>query len=91
MNTTPRLFCNPITHLRFSGGNYFKHFWFGFKGVCILGVAFITGLIHIIFPFLFPFVADELSIYLGKQCEEHHKLESQRRQNQKYSNHFLGE
>ena len=80
MNTTPRLFCNPITHLRFSGGNYFRHFWFGLKGVCILGIAFITGLIHIIFPFLFPFVADELSIYLGRQCEEHHKTEALRRQ-----------
>ena len=79
MNTNPRMFCDPVAHLKFSGGNYFKHFWFGFRGVCILGVAFITGLVHIIFPFLFPFVADGLCIYLGKQCEEHRKSEAERR------------
>lgn len=86
MNATPKLFCNPIAHVRFSGGNYFKHFWFGFKNVCLLSIAFITGLLHILFPFLFPFVADSLCIHLGKQCEEHRRSEAKRRRDLERSN-----
>lgn len=80
MNTQPRLFCNPITHIQYSGGNYFRHLWFGLQGVSILAVALVTGLIHAIFPFVFPFVADHLSIQLGKKCEDHHRQEAKRRQ-----------
>lgn len=42
-------------HLKDVKSSYFKHLYIALYFVCILQLAAIVGLIHAIFPFLFPF------------------------------------
>lgn len=50
-----------FNHLKEINSGYFKHFFIALYFVSLLVAAAITGLIHALFPFLFPFTPYHLT------------------------------
>ena len=65
-NYTPKLICNGRKHVNEVGG-FFQHLKFGSWATFWVGAIFITSIIHIIIPYLFPFIAEEWTIQLASK------------------------
>lgn len=58
VDRNPRLIGNGLQHVKDNGGNYFVHLYNGLlKSTYALAIA-VIGLIHAVFPFLFPDIPD---------------------------------
>ena len=68
------IFIDPITHCKENGGTYWNHLSFAFKKSALMLFASFAGFIHAIFPFLLPFVAEQIimenGVALAKRRDE---------------------
>lgn len=60
-----------FNHLKEVNSGYFKHMFIALYLVWLLFLSFITGLIHAIFPFLFPFTPYHLAKKVVTKTEEY--------------------
>jgi len=60
-----------FNHLKEVNSGYFKHMFLAFYLVSLLFLSTVTGLIHAIFPFLFPFTPYLLSKKVVEKTEQY--------------------
>jgi len=60
-------------HLKKANTNYFTHLWYAMYFNIIALLVFITGTIHAIFPFLFPYTPYKLAKKITDGTEKHFK------------------
>ena len=60
-----------LNHLKSLHTGYWKHFIFGMQCNFLAFLAFITGMIHTIFPPLFPFLPAILIDKIAKKMEKY--------------------
>tara|TARA_B100001287_G_C22665232_1_gene522483 strand:+ start:1347 stop:1553 length:207 start_codon:yes stop_codon:yes gene_type:complete len=60
-------------HLKKVKSNYFKHFFYAMYFNILALLVFITGTIHAIFPFIFPFTPYRLAKKITDGTEKHFK------------------
>ena len=60
-------------HLKKANTGYFKHFFYAMYFTSIALLVFITGTIHAIFPFIFPFTPYKLAKKITDGTEKHFK------------------
>jgi len=58
-------------HLKAVNANYFKHFFYATYFNILALLVFITGTIHSIFPFLFPYTPYKLAKKIVDGTEKH--------------------
>lgn len=62
-----------FNHLKKANTNYYKHFKYAMYYNFLALFVFITGIIHAIFPFLFPFTPYKLAKKITDGTERHFK------------------
>lgn len=60
-------------HLKKANTDYFTHLWYAMYFNILALLVFITGIIHAVFPFLFPYTPYKLAKKITDGTEKHFK------------------
>jgi Na+/H+ antiporter NhaC len=62
-----------INHLKKANTTYWKHFKYAMYYNFLAFLVFLTGMIHAVFPFMFPFTPYKLAKRITNGTEQHFK------------------